>query len=391
MATKTRPRTRPRHRSVGSPLVVCFPLVAALLLTGCRANGAAKSSAPVDGKCAAQAKSRVDAASAPVKFTFDGPAFNASAARGKTVYWIATTAEIPFTKAVYGGFQAAAKEAGVKVNFFDGQGQVSEQLRGMQQAIAAKADLIVLQSIPVGVMSAAVNAAKQAGIPIVEAFDVDSTAPKDDGATASVSFAYGDVGKLLAASVAADSGCSAKSVVVNSSDVPVSPPELNGVKAGFSELCPASCAYDVRDALIADWSTKVGPLTQNAVADPKVDWVIPLYDGMVQFATPAVRQANAAGRAKIASFNASPGIVDDLKTGGSPFAVDIGAPLGWTGWAIADQSLRILSGAKPVDDEKIPLRVFNKANTKDIDFKGEESAVYGGSAQNGYKRLWGLQ
>ncbi|WP_165494972.1 sugar ABC transporter substrate-binding protein [Actinomadura roseirufa] len=381
-------KMRPSRRVVRSPLAALVPVVASLLVAGCGPAGGVKSAAPADDKCVAAAKAKVDAAKAPVTFTFGGPSFNASAARGKTIYWIATTGDIPFTKAVYGGFEAAAKAAGVKVNFFDGRGQTSEQLRGMQQAIAAKADLIVLQAIPVGLMGAAVSAAKSAGIPIVEAFNVDSTAPKSAGATASVSFAYSQVGGLLAANVAAGSGCNATAVAINSSDVPVSVPEMDGIKAGFRELCPSTCKLDVRDALIADWSTKVGPLTQNAVADRKVNWLLPVYDGMVQFVTPAVRQANST--AKIASFNASPGIVDDLKTSGSPFTVDIGAPLGWAGWAVADQSLRILTGAAPVNDEKIPLRVFDKANAKGIDFKGAETAIYGGSYVNEYKRLWGL-
>ncbi|MEV8632293.1 sugar ABC transporter substrate-binding protein [Streptosporangium sp. NPDC051023] len=381
----------PLRRAVRSPLVVCAPLVASMLLAGCGSSSEPKSSGPTNDKCVSTAKVQVEAAKAPVRFTFDGPAFDASAARGKTVHWIATTGDLPFTKAVFGGFEAAAREAGLKVIFFDGRGQTSEQLRGVQQAVAAKADLIVLQSIPVALMGAGVDAAKQAGIPIVEAFNADSAAPTSPGATASVSFAYSQVGRLLAASVAVGSGCNATSLAINSSDVPVSVPEMDGVKAGFQELCPDTCKLEVRDALIADWSTKVGPLTQNAVANQNVNWLIPVYDGMVQFVTPAVRQANAAGRVKIASFNASPGIVDDLKTADSPFTVDIGAPLGWTGWAIADQSLRILARATPVGDEKIPLRIFDQGNAKDIDFKGAESDMYGGSYQNEYKKLWGLE
>jgi ribose transport system substrate-binding protein len=384
-------RTAPRRRALRTSMVACVPLIASALLAGCaQAQGGGGGSTPADSACGARAAAVLDEAKAPVAFTFDGPAFDASTARGKTVHWIATTGDIPFTKAVFGGFQAAAERAGLTVNFFDGRGQTTEQLRGVQQAIAARADLIVLQSIPVGLMGAAVKDAQAAGIPIVEAFNADSSAPTSEGATASVSFSYERVGRLLAATVAAESGCSAKAVAIDSTDVPVSVPEMNGIKAGFRELCPDGCALDTRDALIADWSTKIGPLTQNAVADANVDWLLPVYDGMVQFVTPAVRQANAADRVKVASFNASPGIVDGLKTGGSPFAVDIGAPLDWTGWAIADQSLRVLSGTAPVADAKIPLRLFDQDNAKAIDFKAQESEVYGGSYKDEYMRLWGL-
>ncbi|WP_225824042.1 sugar ABC transporter substrate-binding protein [Streptomyces naphthomycinicus] len=379
----------PLRGAVGWPAALCVPLIASAVLAGCAPGPAAKSTGPADAQCAGKARAQVDAAKTAVKFTFEGPAFDASAAKGKTVSWIATTGDLPFTKAVYAGFEAAAEKAGFKVNFFDGRGQTAEQLRGVQQAVAAKSDLIVLQSIAVGLMGDGVDAAHKAGIPIVEAFTTDAGAPTSRGASASVTFSYSKVGKLLAASAAAGSGCRAKAVVINSSDVPVSVPEMGGIKEGFAEFCPATCKLDIRDAAIADWSTKIGPLTQNAVADQDVNWLIPVYDGMVQFATPAVRQANAGDRVKIASFNASPGIVDDLKSGG-PFAVDIGAPLGWTGWAIADQSLRILAGAKPVSDERIPLRILDQDNAEDIDFTGAESAMYGGSYQDQYAKLWGL-
>ena len=382
----------PRRRTVSSALALYLCLVAPLILSGCGARDNDTVGASGNNQeCVADAKAQVDAMRGEVKFNFDGPKFDASSARGKVVYWVALTGDIPFTKAVYGGFKKAADAAGLKVNFFDGRGQTSEQLRGLQQAVAAKADLIVLQSIPVGVVGAAVREAQKAGIPIVEAFNADAGEEPSEGATAAVSFAYSDIGKLLAASVANAAGCDVDAVAINSSDVPVANPEIEGIKAGFKDLCPETCKVDVRDALIADWSTKIGPLARNAVADSKVNWLMPVFDGMVQFATPAVRQANAGDRVKIGSFNASPGIVDELTNDGSPFVIDLGTPLDWTGWSIADQSLRILAGQDPVKDEQIPARVFDQDNAKDIDFKGPESEIYGGDYENEYKKLWGLE
>ena len=39
----------------------------------------------------------------------------------------------------------------------------------------------------------------------------------------------------------------------------------------------------------ADWASKVGPTVQSAIlSDRELNYVIPIYDGMVQFVMPAI-------------------------------------------------------------------------------------------------------
>src|SRR5262249_55617021 len=118
----------------------------------------------------------------------------------------------------------------------------------------------------------------------------------------------------------------------------------------------------------------------------------PLYDGETQFTNPAVMQAGAASRVQVASFNATKGIVDQLAKSGNPLSVDIGSPLGWSGWAIADQSFRLLAGQKPLLDEKIPLRTFDRDNIGQIDLSQPESTWYGTKTnyEAEYSKLWGV-
>src|SRR5206468_8999632 len=143
--------------------------------------------------------------------------------------------------------------------------------------------------------------------------------------------------------------------------------EVNGIKQEFQKLCSSTCTSTIQDAKIAEWSTRLPVLARNAVSNPKVNWLLPLYDGMTQFTNPAVKQAGAADRVKVGSFNATKGIVDQLANSSDPLAIDVGSSLEWSGWAIADQSFRLLAGAQPVKDEKIPLRTFDKENIGQID------------------------
>ena len=49
---------------------------------------------------------------------------------------------------------------------------------------------------------------------------------------------------------------------------------------------------------------------------------------------------------------------------GNVVAQDVGENLDWLGWADMDQALRILVGAKPVQSEHTPLRVFDETNVE---------------------------
>ena len=42
--------------------------------------------------------------------------------------------------------------------------------------------------------------------------------------------------------------------------------------------------------------------------------------------------------------------------------MDVGENLEWIGYAIVDQSMRIMGGLTPVKSEHVPVRVFDKSN-----------------------------
>lgn len=352
----------------------------------------ASSSSGGSGSCQGQATALVNQYKAPSGWDSPGPSFSTSGLKGKTIYWISLNADIPFTQDVFAGFKEAAQAAGVKYVFFNGAGNASTESRGIEEAISAHADLIMIQSFPVTQVSVAVKDANNAHIPIVEAFNTNAGAPPDPGVQAEVSYNYTLAGSLMATDAVRISNCKVKGVTFTSYDEAVAPDGVNGIKSSLAKYCPSTCSTTVENALIAEWSTRLAGLAQTAAENPSVNWMFPLYDGETLFVDPAIAQANAQTRVKVASYNATKGIVNELAKSTSPLWVDVGSPLEWSGWAIADQSFRVMAKAPLSKNENIPLRIFDKDNIKSIDLSQPESSWYGGATdfKAEYMKLWGV-
>ena len=70
--------------------------------------------------------------------------------------------------------------------------------------------------------------------------------------------------------------------------------------------------------------------------------------------------------------------------------MDVGENLEWIGYAIVDQSMRIMGGLKPVKNARRPgprLRQLEHLPGRPQDFTGG----YGNSYVSGYQKLWGLK
>jgi ribose transport system substrate-binding protein len=356
------------------------------------ASTAAATTSASGNDCVSKATTLVNQQKAQVSWGNPGPAFKTSAIKGKTIYWISLNADIPFTQAVFAGFKEAVQQVGVKYVFFNGAGDASKESQGIEQAVAAHADLIMIQSIPIPQISVAVADAGKHNIPVVEAFNTDASAPPDKGTDAAVTFDYTKAGQMMADDALRISSCKVHAVTFTTSDEAVAPDGVNGINKEFA-MCGSACSNKVEDARIADWSNKLPILTRNAVVNPQINWLMPLYDGETQFTDPAVTASPAAAtRVKVSSFNATKGIVDQLKSKTNPLAVDIGSPLEWSGYAIADQCFRVLAGVKPLASENIPLRTFDKDNISSIDLSKPESTWYGNQTdfKAEYAKLWGI-
>jgi ribose transport system substrate-binding protein len=362
-------------------------------LSACGGSDDSSSNAgAADGEGVSQAKQIVNQSLQPVEFTFSGEHFDASAARGKSVWFVPISLEVPVEQTWLAALEEALGTVGVNVTAFDGKAEVSEMNRGIDQAIAAKADAIVIGAGPVQLLSGAIGRAQQAGIPVINSFYGVPRIPHDPpGLVAEVTYDYTAIGRLLAAWTVADAeGSPGQVVAFQSSEVDASRPEVAGIESSLDELAPDT-EVKVENVPVADWQTRLPTLTQTTVqSNPDLEYMLPLYDGMTLSILPALRQANASDRVKVASLNATPAVLDEIKNDG-PMKADVGAPNNWWGWAAADQVLRVLTGNQPVRDEQIPIRLFTADNIDQIDTQGDESTWYGNVDYKGqYKAIWGL-
>ena len=128
-----------------------------------------------------------------------GPPFDASKARGKTIFIIPESSSIPFINTIDDSIQKVAKLVGVKTTMYTNQAQPSQWAAGMNQAIAQKPDLIMLQGAPdPRVLQPQLIAAKKAGIPVLVTHFFEESDPMPPNVTALVRVQFNQAARLEA-------------------------------------------------------------------------------------------------------------------------------------------------------------------------------------------------
>src|SRR5690606_9693418 len=125
----------------------------------------------------------------------------------------------------------------------------------------------------------------------------------------------------------------------------------------------------------------------SLTADPKLNWVIPLFDSMSQFVTAGI---TSTGRTKVrvATFNGTPSVLKMIQDG-DILAMDAGESPDWLGHANMDQAFRLMSGMDPVE-QNTPMRLFDDENVDESGTPPELGKGYGDEYVAGYQKLWGL-
>lgn len=394
---QTRSTLRPRRRLL---LLSVSSVVVALALGSVGLGGNVKPLASASRTAnpggVAAAKAAIQKLLGPVSWSAPGPKFDARSAKGKSVWVIDLNTSIPFNKIITDSIKDGLRAAGVKVTLCDGQGTPQGWSQCSSQALASHPDVIIDQSITPQLIGADLEKAAAQGIHVIEGniHDPSSRAGLTKGAIGGVAFPFIKVGKLMADWAIADTNGKADVIIVTSSDVPNAGDIVNdGMKSEFKKLCP-SCKVHVTDVPVSQWATRMTSSVQAALtANPSVNYILPIYDGMTTFVTPAIVQAGAKARVKEVSFNADLGPMKDL-IAGRQLAADVGISVPWQGWQYADQALRAITGQKAVI-EHTPIRVFVPANSKTLRLTvaAQASGEWYGPVdfKLKFKQLWGLK
>lgn len=344
-----------------------------------------------------EAKALVAEVAEPVEWEDPGPPIeNIDEVRGKTFFYIANGIQLASIQALIRGIEAAAESVGMEVVVTDGAGQPSEIARQMERAVSQRADVIATTSFPAAAIDAALGHASDAGIPVILGFAGDPGLPSEEeeeaGVSALMSFCYSCAGRQMAHATIADSeGEDINAVVFQVPGSPNAELEAQNYVEELERMCPDWCEVEVKDAPLPEWETNLQNLTQSTLrADPTVNYLIPVWDDMVNFINPGVYSVGAQDRVKIITYNADLRVMQDLAKG-DLVVTDIGSPLQWAGWALVDQGIRLTTGMPPVEDENIPNRVFNSNNIDEVDLELDDAHWYGVDHAAEYRSLWGAE
>jgi ABC-type sugar transport system substrate-binding protein len=91
---------------------------------------------------------------------------------------------------------------------------------------------------------------------------------------------------------------------------------------------------------------------------------------------------------KIVTGDATASVIENIKRKNIVIG-DVGQPNVWTGWAIVDQTARVLAGKKPLQDVGIQSRLFTAKNVGKINTKTDPTTWYGPlDFRAKYKKIW---
>jgi ribose transport system substrate-binding protein len=383
-------RTRIVVRSAAAVLMVGTVLAASTgpgtkLVPALASAPQSTTSSPALASCVSFAQAQVTKAEKPIQLVLPRQHVNMAKNKGKSVWYIAPAMSIPFIASIAGGVKAAATAAGMKPTVFDGRGNVNTFNDGVSEAVAHHAQGIILQGINPALVSGPLSRAVAAHIPIIDSLNGDPSQPLSHGVRAHVTVNYTLGGRLMADWVMADSQCNGQTAVFTSSIYTIYVNMIGGVRSEMKH-CPSCSIATVENVAPTELATSLGTITSTVLRrHPDVKYLMPFYDGMVSFMTPAISEVSSS--AKIISHDGVESNLATIRSGGAQAADVSNPPNPAMGWAEVDEIGRLMAGQRPAT-EHLPQQIFVKAN-----LPANNANLFPGyrNYQGKYRRLWGVR
>jgi ribose transport system substrate-binding protein len=338
---------------------------------------------------------KVKQAEAVPKFTPPGPPVNAKVLKGTSLVVFPINSEIDACQTQAEDFSLLGKQLGANVTLVSNSGQPSQWQTAVQDAVGthAKAVAMLCGVIP-GAIGPQLTAAKNAGVVVVDGNYNDTTNYAGlDGETAvqTTTSLQNDVDAALLDL----KGHPLHAIFLNSDSVIQGPAASQAVHAEVDRVCKSSCSVTDVTIPIQNWATAIqSNLSSALVSHPNTNAVIIAFDGMTQFALPAIESSHIVGL-KIYTWGGGRS-VERLMQQSNPIVVaDPGPDEQWDAYEAMDQVIRLVGHhpAAPVDKEVDPDRFWVPANVKSFFGPGGNygNGGFGGDAfKNGFDKLWGI-
>lgn len=337
-----------------------------------------------------EAQALIDKHSELPTFTAPGEPFDAAACMAdKKMFIVPLTNANPFNEAINQGFRDAAEMVGFELRTWETQLDPAGWIQGINTAVAEDFDLIDLQGgVPPEFLVPQILEANAAGVKVTATHNYDaSTQTPPEYLAGAANTDYVTVGEIIAAWAIVQTEGNVNALVLGPDEITPTAPLRDAILGYFEEHCP-NCKTNYINVPVADWATKTQPAVQNALlADPTINYVIPVYDSMSQFAVPAIQIAGSD--AKIVSFNGTPFVLDMMRDG-DIVEMNVGESLGWVGMAGTDANMRLLCGLEPVTKLNTPAYIFTDENVETAGNPATFNDGYGDVHIAEFRKLWGL-
>lgn len=352
------------------------------LLAACGGSGSDSSSGEKLGTSELDKFSTIaDAAQAPVK-DFNGPTEPVTPPSSYKVVVVSCIQAAEGCSRPAAGIVEAGKLLGWDVTVVDGKGDVSLEQAGMDSAVTAGADAVVMISFAPATVCPQIKAARAAGIKIV-AINAVATPGGDCGPDVAIDPDRKAMGNALAALSIVNAKGDANAVVVQDDEFKAATDSVSGFTAGYKS-CKTCEVVASPQILISELTTKVPALLVGTVQKhPKVN-VLFNYDAANTYSNPALKNAGLLDRVKVYGYDGNTDQIEAMRKG--DVAATAGAPWEWAGWLAVDLLSRAATGDKnwAESPHTLPWKLLTKDNSPekggwegDVDFRSEFKTLWG--------------
>jgi ABC-type sugar transport system substrate-binding protein len=305
----------------------------------------------------------VTAGSASPPLTISPISGGISRAKGKSVWWIGDTS-IPSFAAQSDAIKTAGTAAGVTIRTFNTNGTTSLDVQGIQEAVAAHANAIIIDGLATELVGQPLEAAATAGIPVVSMYEEPTTANTKAAIKTTVDTDWVSVGKLEGADAIVTTKCDTVTLDPSDSIFSANVQQTQGTGDVYRQVCPDTCKLQSMQYNASSVATTLAPQIVSAIhSDSHVNAVILQDDGFDSYVIPALQAASlqvslvtAEGQAVgLKALASEPMVKSDIAQPDITYAV----------WVAFDATLRLLVGQSvPAETTGAPVRLITPAEAK---------------------------
>lgn len=336
------------------------------------------------------AKDYIKTVTAPVT-TWNGPTTGPKAVGHKLIVYVSADQRNGGARGVGEGLEEAGKVIGWEVRGIDGQGSINMVAEGIAQAVALKADGIVIDAVDAAEQATAVEAAANAGIKIVGWHSGPKPGPMPDyHLFTNITTDPMEVAKAAASYAVAASDGHAGAIIFTDSAYKIAVAKSDAMAAVIKQ-CTTCTLLSVQDTPLTDAANRMPQLTTSLLQRYGAKWTyaLSINDLTFDFMAPSLQAAGIAGDGMphgISAGDGSGSAFQRIRNGEYQIGT-VAEPLRLHGWQEIDELNRAFAGVPP-SGFVAPPHLFIKAN---IDKDGGPKDIY--DPQNGYEKayrtIWG--